>query len=57
MMGVSRGGMMTYMAAREDSRIKKAIVISGVADAFMGYDERIDMQEVRKEMDKKYYEV
>lgn len=57
MMGISRGGMMTYMVAREDRRIKKAIVISGVADAFMGYDERIDMQEVRKEMDKKYYEV
>ena len=50
MMGISRGGMMTYMAAREDSRIKKAIVISGVADAFMGYDERIDMQQVYKEL-------
>ena len=50
MMGVSRGGMMTYMAAREDSRIKKAVVISGVSDAFMGYDERIDMQQVYKEL-------
>ncbi|MBQ4060274.1 MAG: prolyl oligopeptidase family serine peptidase [Lachnospiraceae bacterium] len=50
MMGVSRGGMMTYMAAREDSRIKKAVVISGVSDAFMSYDERIDMQQVYKEL-------
>ena len=46
MMGVSRGGMMTYMAVREDSRIKKAIVISGLADSFMSYEEREDMQKV-----------
>ena len=50
MMGVSRGGMMTYMACREDSRIKKAVVISGLADAFMSYDERNDMQTVYKEL-------
>lgn len=50
MMGVSRGGMMTYMAVREDSRIKKAVVISGLSDAFMAYDERTDMQEVFKEL-------
>ena len=50
MMGISRGGMMTYMATREDSRIKKAVVISGVSDAFMNYEERIDMQEVYKEL-------
>ena len=50
MMGVSRGGMMTYMAVREDSRIKKAVVISGLADAFMGYDERTDMQVVFEEL-------
>ena len=46
MMGVSRGGMMTYMAVREDSRIKKAIVVSGLADSFMSYEERTDMQKV-----------
>ena len=46
MMGVSRGGMMTYMAVREDSRIKKAIVISGLADSFMSYEEREDMQKI-----------
>ena len=45
MMGVSRGGMMTYMALREDARIKKGIVVSGEADVFMGYEEREDMRE------------
>ena len=50
MMGVSRGGMMTYMAVREDSRIKKAVVISGLSDAFMAYATRTDMQEVFKEL-------
>lgn len=44
MMGISRGGMMTYMAIREDSRIKKGVVVSGLADAFMGYEERADMR-------------
>ena len=50
MMGVSRGGMMTYMACREDSRIKKAVVISGLADSFMSYEEREDMQKVYVEL-------
>lgn len=50
MMGVSRGGMMTYMAAREDDRITKAVVISGLADSFMMYEERADMQEVYQEL-------
>lgn len=50
MMGVSRGGMMTYMAVREDDRIKKAVVVSGVSDAFMSYEERTDMQQVFKEL-------
>lgn len=50
MMGVSRGGMMTYMAVREDSRIKKAVVVSGVADSFMLYEERDDMKQVYKEL-------
>ena len=34
------------MAVREDSRIKKAIAISGLADSFMSYEERKDMQKV-----------
>ena len=50
MMGVSRGGMMTYMACREDSRIKKAVVISGLADAFLTYEERPDMRQVFTEL-------
>ena len=44
MMGVSRGGMMTYQAIRQDERIKKAIVVSGLADAFMGFQDRPDLQ-------------
>lgn len=39
MIGGSRGGMMNYMALREDERIKKAIVVSGVSDAFMNYED------------------
>ena len=50
MMGISRGGMMTYMAVREDSRIKKAVVISGVSDAFMSYEKRTDMRIVFNEL-------
>lgn len=50
MMGVSRGGMMTYMAMREDARIKKGVVISGDADLFMEYEEREDMREVLEEL-------
>ena len=50
MMGVSRGGMMTYMACREDGRIKKAVVISGIADAIMSYEERTDMEQTLKKL-------
>lgn len=44
MIGASRGGMMTYEAIRRDDRIKKAVVVSGVADLFMWYEERADMR-------------
>jgi len=50
MMGETRGGMMTYMACREDSRIKKAVIISGIADAIMSYEERSDMGQVLKKL-------
>ena len=50
MLGVSRGGMMTYMAAHRDSRIKKIAIVSGLADAFMSYDERDDMKPIMKEL-------
>ena len=38
--GVSRGGIATYMSARQDKRIQKIIVLSGMADLFKGYEER-----------------
>ena len=41
-MGVSRGGMTAYMTARQDKRIKKIIVCSGIADLFQSYEERED---------------
>lgn len=50
MMGISRGGMMTYMAVREEERIKKAVVVSGIADTFMSYGDRTDMRQVYTEL-------
>ncbi len=44
--GVSRGGMMTYMAARADNRIKRIISISGVSDLTAAYHDRDDMKKV-----------
>ena len=44
--GVSRGGMMTYMTAREDKRVKKIIVAGGISDLFSCYKERDDMNEM-----------
>lgn len=50
MLGISRGGMMTYEALRGNDKINKAVVISGLADAFMGYEERDDMKTLMKEL-------
>lgn len=50
MLGVSRGGMMTYEALRADDRIHRAVVVSGLADSFMEYEERDDMKEVYREL-------
>lgn len=44
--GASRGGMMTYMAARQDSRIKRIIAMSAVSDLFQSYESREDMKTV-----------
>lgn len=44
--GVSRGGMMSYMASRQDKRIKKIIAISAVCDLFQAYKDRDDMKKV-----------
>ena len=50
MLGISRGGMMTYEALKGNDKINKAVVISGLADAFMGYEERDDMKTLMKEL-------
>ncbi len=42
--GVSRGGMMSYMTARQDDRVKGIIAISAVSDLFQAYEERDDMK-------------
>lgn len=44
--GVSRGGMMSYMTARTDSRIKGIIAISAVSDLAKAYEEREDMKNI-----------
>ncbi len=44
--GVSRGGMMTYMTAKQDNRVKKIIAISAVSDLFQSYEDREDMKEL-----------
>ncbi len=44
--GVSRGGMMTYMTAKQDNRVKRIIAISAVSDLFKSYEEREDMQKL-----------
>lgn len=46
MMGISRGGMMTYEVLRRDERVHKAVIISGLSDCFMSYAERSDMQTI-----------
>lgn len=42
--GVSRGGMMSYLAAKNDKRVKKVISISGVTDLVASSEEREDMK-------------
>ena len=44
--GVSRGGMMTYLAAARDDRIKRIISISGVCDLTACYNDREDMRDI-----------
>lgn len=41
-MGASRGGVMTFPAARQDSRIKRVIAWSAVTDLFDSYESRDD---------------
>lgn len=42
--GASRGGMTTFMAARQDKRIKKIVAVSAISDMFLMYREHEDMQ-------------
>ena len=42
--GLSRGGMMSYMTAKQDSRIKKMVVISAVSDLISSYYDNTDME-------------
>ena len=51
MAGHSRGGMMTYLAAARDSRIKAAAICAGVSDARIMYYSREDsMKQVCTEL-------
>ena len=47
--GASRGGVMTYPAARKDSRIKRIIALSAECDLFEAYEARDDMKTVLEE--------
>ncbi|GGF26864.1 peptidase [Halobacillus andaensis] len=40
MLGTSRGGMMTYLALKEEMDIQAAAVVSGISDLFLFYEER-----------------
>ncbi|MGN0470528.1 MAG: alpha/beta hydrolase family protein [Acutalibacteraceae bacterium] len=44
--GVSRGGMMAYMTARQDNRVKRIIAVSAVSDLVESYNSRDDMKKV-----------
>lgn len=44
--GVSRGGMMSYISAKNDSRIKKVIAVSAVSDLIESFNEREDMKNI-----------
>ena len=45
-MGVSRGGVMIYQAARDDKRVKWVIAVSAESDVKSAYYERDDMSSV-----------
>ena len=46
MIGISRGGMMSYMVAREDERVKGIVAVSAVTDLVSSYYEREDMRDI-----------
>lgn len=50
MLGVSRGGLMTYRALAETGDVRAAAVIGGVADLRANYRERPDMRHILDEL-------
>lgn len=46
MVGISRGGMMSYMVAKEDKRVKGIVAVSGISDLAVTYNENADMRGV-----------
>ena len=54
MFGWSRGGMMTYLALTKTSRMKAAVIGSGMADAFGSLQKRPDMNAVFAELVPEY---
>ena len=44
MVGVSRGGMMSYITARKDTRVKGVVAVSAVTDLTSAYNQREDMK-------------
>lgn len=46
MAGVSRGGMMSYIAARQDERIKGIVAVSAVTDLAASYNDREEMRTI-----------
>ena len=51
MLGLSRGGMMTYLAIKNDIDIDAAVVMGGVTDLIQNYNERGEkMREVLEEL-------
>lgn len=50
MLGMSRGGMMTYLALRGTNRIKAAAVVGGVTDLLSWEKARPEMREVFSEL-------
>lgn len=49
MVGVSRGGMMSYLAAYKDERVKGVVAVSAVTDLADAYNAREDMRDILKE--------
>lgn len=46
--GVSRGGMMSYLSAKADDRVKRVVAVSAPTDLIEMYNQREDMQDVLK---------